>query len=362
MKANLNLGRVFGTDIKIHWTFFFLILWVVFSELKRGGNKESILFNIALVLAIFLCVTLHELGHALAAKKFGIGTKKITLLPIGGMATIERMPELPKQELLITLAGPLVNIVIALLLYFIIPIKDIIQSNFSEIFETLSKFTLQNFLFYLFIVNLTLVVFNLIPAFPMDGGRILRSLLAIKMNRIRATQIASTIGQFIAILFLLIGLLYNPILIFIALVVFLGAYGENQFIHHLELLKGHTVKESLITNITTFNPEDTITKAMKAVITGTENNFVVLENNVVKGLLFYQDIIQNAKNENISIREVMTTTFKTIDINDDLKKVYQLIHSQKNSFFPVLENGKLVGVIDSVNLNEFIVFQKQMHL
>ncbi|GGK18131.1 protease [Yeosuana aromativorans] len=359
MKANLNLGAVSGIKIKVHWTFLFLILWIVFSEMKRGGNTDSILFNVALVLTVFLCVVLHELGHALTAKKFGIQTQKITLLPIGGMATMEKIPESPKQELLVTLAGPLVNIVIALLLYFIIPVKELIQLNFTEAFETFSRFTLQNFLFYLFVINIALVVFNLIPAFPMDGGRLLRALLAIKINRVKATQIASTIGQFIAVLFLLIGLLYNPFLVFIALVIFLGAYGENQMAHHLELLKGHTAKESSITNITIFSPQDTISKAVKAVITSTENNFVVIENNAVKGLLFYQDILENAKKEDTLIGDVMTTSFKTVDSNDDLKKVYQQIHGQKNSFFPVLEDGKLIGAIDAINLNEFIVLQSK---
>ena len=359
MKANLNLGTVSGIKIKIHWTFFFLILWIVFSEMKRGGNTDSILFNIALILAVFFCVVLHELGHALTAKKFGIQTRKITLLPIGGMATMEKIPESPKQELLVTLAGPLVNIVIALLLYFIIPVKELVQLNFTEAFETLSRFTLQIFLFYLFIINIALVVFNLIPAFPMDGGRILRALLATRMNRVKATQIASTIGQFIAVLFLLMGLLYNPFLVFIALVVFLGAFGENQLVHHLEILKGYKVKESLIKNITTLHPQDTIKDAIKIIISGTENNFIVLENNVVKGILYYQDIIKNAKNENVLIKEIMSTSFTTINGEDSLKDVYQLFLTQKNSFSPVLENGKLIGAIDNVNLNEFILFHTE---
>lgn len=360
MKANLNLGSVFGIKIKVHWTFIFLIIWIIFSELKRGGNKASILFNIALVLAVFVCVILHELGHALTAKYFGIETKQITLLPVGGMASLERIPESPKQELLVTLAGPLVNIVIAVLLYFIIPVEELMQLNFTKTFETLSSFTFVNFLFYLYIVNIALVVFNAIPAFPMDGGRILRALLAIKINRVKATQIASTIGQIIAVLFLLIGLLYNPILIFIALVIFLGAYGENQMVQHMAILKGHSVKESVITNITTFSPNDTLKEVIKVIISGTENNFIILENDAIKGLLYYQDIIENAKNENTLVKDIMNTSFKTVKGDDDLNKVYQLIHSQKNSFFPVLENGKLVGAIDSVNLNEFILFQPKL--
>lgn len=361
MKANINLGSVSGIKIKVHWTFIFLILWIILSEIKQGGNTKSILFNISLVLAVFICVILHELGHALTAKHFGISTKKITLLPIGGMATMEKIPESPKQELLVTLAGPLVNVIIALLLYFIIPVKEFMHLNFTETLETLSSFTVQNFLFYLYIVNVALVVFNTIPAFPMDGGRILRAILAIKINRAKATQIASTIGQFIAVIFLLIGLIYNPFLIFIALVIFLGAYGENQMVHHLALLKGHTVKEALITKFTTFHPENTIKDVMDSIISGTENNFVVTENDTVIGLLYYQDIVENVKNENYLVRDVMNTSFKTFNSNDNLNKVYQLIHSQKNSFFPVLENGKLIGVIDAINLNEFILFQPKLY-
>ena len=359
MKANLNLGSVFGIQIKVHWTFIFLILWIVFSELKRGGNTASILFNVALVFAVFVCVVLHELGHALMAKRFKIDTKKITLLPIGGMASLDRMPESPKQELLVTLAGPLVNVIIALLLYFAIPVQELMHANFTETFEILSSFTIQNFLFYLYIVNIALVVFNLIPAFPMDGGRILRALLAIRMNRGKATQIASTTGQFIAVLFLLVGLLYNPFLIFIALVIFLGAYGENQIVQHLALLEGHTAEEAMMINITTFKPEDSIDLVVNKIISGTENDFVVVKDHIIQGILYHQDIIGNS-NKNVLVKDVMKQNFKIINSSDELKKVFYEIYNQKKSFFPVVEDDKLVGAIDSTNLNEYISLQAKL--
>lgn len=359
MKANLNLGSIFGIKIKVHWTFLFLILWIVFSEQKRGGNTASILFNIALVLAAFACVLLHEIGHAIMAKKFGIETKKITLLPIGGMASLERIPESSKQELLVAIAGPLVNVVIALLLYFIIPIKELMHLNFTETFDMLSSFTWQNFLFYLFIVNIALVVFNLIPAFPMDGGRILRAVLAIKLNRVKATQIASGIGQFMAVLFLLIGLLYNPFLVFIALVIFLGAYGENQLVQHLALLKGHSVEEAMITEITTFSPYDSIDLAVNKIISGTETNFVVVKDNSIIGVLYHKDIIENS-NKNVLIETAMQNSFKTVECTDDLKKAYNLIYSEKKPFLPVVNQGKLAGVIDATNLNEYMLLQAKL--
>jgi Zn-dependent protease len=359
MKANLNLGSVFGIKIKVHWTFIFLILWVIFNEQKRGGDTNSILFNIALVLAAFICVLLHELGHALMAKRYGIQTKKITLLPIGGMASLERIPESPKQELLVTLAGPLVNVGIALLLYFIIPVKELMHLNFTETFDMLSSFSLQNFLFYLFTVNIALVVFNLIPAFPMDGGRILRAVLALKMNRVKATQIASTLGQFLAVTFLFVGLLYNPFLIFIALIIFLGAYGENQLVQHLALLKGHSVEEAMITDITTFSPDDSIDLAVNKLISGTETNFVILKNKAVIGVLHQKDIIENS-NKNILISAIMNTSFKTVKYSDDLIKAYNLIYSEKIPFLPVVNQDKLVGVIDASNLNEYMLLQAKL--
>jgi Zn-dependent protease/predicted transcriptional regulator len=359
MKANLNLGSVSGIKINIHWTFLFLIIWIVFDELKRGGTTNSILFQIALVLAVFVCVVLHELGHALTAKRFGIQTIKITLLPIGGMASLDSIPESPKQEFLITIAGPLVNIIIALFLYFIVPVQEFINLNFHEVIYSLNKFTIQNFLLSLFIVNVGLVVFNSIPAFPMDGGRILRAILAMKMDRVKATQIASSIGQFIAVVFLLIGLIENPFLIVIALFIFLGAYGENQMVHQLALLKGHTVEEAMMINITTFKPEDSIDLVVNKIISGTESNFVVVKEHQVKGLLYHQDIIDNS-NKNVLVQDIMNVNFKTINPSEELKKAFSLIYSEKKSFFPVVEKSKLLGAIDAVNLNEYILLQTKL--
>ena len=359
MKANLNLGSVSGIKIKVHWTFLFLIIWIIFDELKRGGSTRSVLFNVALVLAVFFCVVLHELGHALTAKRFGIQTKKITLLPIGGVASLDHIPESPKQELLVTIAGPLVNIIIAVFLYYIVPVQEFMHLNFGEVIYTLNDFTIQIFLFYLFLVNVSMVVFNMIPAFPMDGGRILRALLAMKMDRVKATQIASNIGQFMAVLFLLIGLIENPILIFIALFIFLGAYGENQMVHHLALLKGHTVEEAMMINITTFHPEDSIDLVVNKIISGTENDFIVVKDGVVKGLLYHHDIIDNS-NKNVLVKDIMNSNFKTVNPSNDLKEVFTLIYSDKKGFFPVVEKDKLLGAIDAVNLNEYILLQAKL--
>jgi len=231
--------------------------------------------------------------------------------------------------------------------------------NIGEVIYTLNEFTLQNFLFYLFVVNVSLVIFNIIPAFPMDGGRILRALLAMKMNRVKATQIATNIGQFIAVLLLLIGLVENPFLIFIALFIFLGAYGENQMVHHLALLKGHTVEEAMMINITTFNPEDSIDLVVNKIISGTENDFIVIKDDVIRGLLYHQDIIENS-NKNVLVKDVMNSNFKTVNPSNDLKDIFTLIYGDKKGFFPVVEKGKLLGAIDAINLNEYILLQAKL--
>lgn len=359
MSTNLNIGSFFGIKVKIHWTFFFLIAWIVFDELNRGGTLESVAFNVTFILAVFLCVVLHEFGHALTAKRFGITTKKITLLPIGGMASFDKIPESPKEELLIVVAGPLVNVAIAILLFFSVPVRELFEISFADAYSIFTSFTLQNFLFYLFIVNVALVLFNLIPAFPMDGGRILRALLALKINRVKATQIAAGIGQFIAAIFLLVGLLYNPFLIFIALVIFLGAFGENQMVQRLDAIKGHIVEEAMLLHITTFEPKDSLELATKALVSGTETNFVVLEEGKVRGILYHKDIIENA-NKNKLVEAVMDTEFKTIKSTDQLQDVYELIYANKPLFLPVIDNGRLLGAIDAVNLNEFVLLQSKL--
>ena len=361
MKGALQLGKVSNIRIFVHWTFLFILVWVVFLEIQKGGNFESILFNLAFVLVIFLCVVLHELGHGLMAKRFGIKTTKITLLPIGGVASLEGIPENPRHELLVALAGPAVNLLIVLVLYFMIPVQGFLELHITELLEKLSEFTLGNFLFYLFVANLGLVLFNLIPAFPMDGGRVLRALLAMGTDRVKATQIAASIGQSIAVVFLLLGMLFNPFLILIALFVFLGAYGENKMVQQIALLKGHKVKEAMLTQITLLKPADTIDKVVRLILSGTEKDFIVEEDGKPVGILTNADIIKNSKNRKKEVREIMKTTYKEIDLNAQLGEVFRSVEVQKEYFFPVLNrNGLLVGAIDLANINEFILLQAKL--
>ncbi len=359
MRGSLYLGKLFGIRLQIHWTFILIIAWAVYQGWRQGGDAVTILLTVALVLAIFMCVVLHELGHSLTARRYGIQTRKITLLPIGGVASLERMPEDPRQELLVAVAGPAVNVVIAGLLFFFVRGQLGQLDDPEQAQQFFAKVSSQNFLTYLFTTNVLLVVFNAIPAFPMDGGRVLRALLSFRMDRVRATQIAVNLGQLIAIFFFFLGFVYNPLLIFIALFVYFGASSEFIMIQHLTALKGHRVREAMMTSFTTLHPDDRLERVADVLLAGTERDFVVLEAGEVVGIL-YHDAIREAfqrKNTGQRVGDLMDVEFKRIDPDEELTEVYRIVASRRHNFFPVTENGAVAGTIDMENINEFMMIQ-----
>lgn len=357
MKGVLRLGSVSGIKIEVHWTFTLLLIWVVFLDIQRGGTPQTAFFNMALILVLFVCVVLHELGHALTAKRFDIKTQKITLLPIGGVASLEKMPDKPGQELLVALAGPAVNVIIAILLSLVIPLRSYFNFDNVVIDEMLFQPSLSNFLFYLFIANVMLVVFNMIPAFPMDGGRVLRALLSYNLGRVKATAVAATLGQAMALIFFVLGLLFNPFLVLIAFFIFFGAYGENQMVKQASILEGHLAREAMLTHITLLAPENTVQEVVDILLAGTEKDFVVVQNDQIVGLVFQKDIIKNAGNPALSVLEIMQKNFKTVDATTEIVKVIELIGKEKHSFIPVTSGNKLLGAIDMVNISEFILLK-----
>ena len=359
LKGSLTLGRVRGIRFQVHWTFLLLVGWIVFLEMSRGNNFEAILWSIAFVVVLFGCVILHELGHALTAARFGVGTKQITLLPIGGVASLESMPENPFEEFWVAVAGPLVNVAIAILLYLVVPVGDFVSQDPEQLQQTLSAINAGNFLFYLFSANVMLVLFNVIPAFPMDGGRILRSLLSMKMNRIQATRIASGLGQLVAFLFFVFGLIYNPILALVGVFVFFGAQGENVMVQQMALLKDRTVSEAMMTDISVIHPDTPLSEVVDIVLSGTERDFVVAEDGKVCGVLYQQDLVEARRSGAGSsrVRDILTSDVMQVSPDADLGEVYQKIQSHKKNFFPVVDAGELKGAIDHTNINEFMVFK-----
>jgi Zn-dependent protease len=240
MKWSWKLAEIAGIGVFMHWTFLILIGWIVMVQVQHGADARGVAIAVAFVLSVFACVVLHEFGHALTARRYGIRTRSITLLPIGGVAQLERMPDDPQQELWVALAGPAVNVAIAGALFAILaPLGQLPALTTPSLVGS-------GFFGDLLIVNVILVLFNLLPAFPMDGGRVLRALLAHRLDYSRATQIAATVGQGMAILFGLAGLLFNPFLLFIALFVFLGAQAEAQATQMRWALRGVLVRDAMM--------------------------------------------------------------------------------------------------------------------
>src|SRR5437762_13801996 len=239
MRWSFHVARIAGIELKIHATFLLLLAWIGFVFYREGGSTAAI-DGLVFVLLIFVCVVLHELGHALAARRYGINTQDITLLPIGGVARLERMPEKPSEEVVVALAGPAVNVAIAAVLWVVIGLIGLPDPAFIQ--HTRIPLALR-----LFTVNVWLVLFNMIPAFPMDGGRVLRAVLAMRMNYARATQLAASGGQGIAFLFFIVGLWSNPMLLLIAVFIYFGASSEAVMAQMREVSKDLRVSAAMVT-------------------------------------------------------------------------------------------------------------------
>src|SRR5512135_1958337 len=279
MKWQWKIARLWGIDIYMHATFLLIILWVAFSYWVQFHTLLAALEGVFFILALFACVVLHEYGHALTARRFGVKTRDITLYPIGGVARLERIPEKPSEELWVALAGPAVNVLIALVLMIYMGVLGMPFSLFNI------SVTSGTFLARLLAANVLLVAFNLIPAFPMDGGRVLRALLAMAMDHLRATQIAATIGQAIAFIFGFIGLFTDPLLIFIALFVWIGAEQEASMARIKSNLGGIPVSRAMQTNYATLAPQDTLARAVELILAGSQHDFPVVEDGRVVGVL-----------------------------------------------------------------------------
>ena len=352
MKWSAKLGEFAGIGIYIHATFLILIAWVGFTHWQAEHSVRAAVAGILFILALFACVLLHELGHALTAKRFGIRTRDITLLPIGGVARLERMPDDPRQELWVALAGPAVNVVIAALLYLLLASTGAL---------TVGNLTLASGSFgeRLMLLNVLLVVFNMIPAFPMDGGRVLRALLALRMDYTRATRMAAGLGQGIAFLFGLLGLFGNPFLIFIALFVWIGAAQESALTQMKSALGGIPLADATITEFRTLSPQDPLARAVEYLLTGTQQDFPVVEGARVVGILTRADLLTALARhgEQSPVADVMQRDFQTADAAEMIDVVFQRLQSCGCHTVPVLRRGQLVGLITMENVGEYISVQ-----
>lgn len=358
MKWSFRIATVKGTEVRVHVTFFLLLFWVAAAYLAEGSAAKAI-GAITFFCALFACVVLHELGHAMAARRFGIHTPDITLLPIGGLARLERIPESPRQELIIALAGPMVNVIIAAALY-------VILGGFPELNIGFDIAEPGAILPNLLLVNLWLVIFNMIPAFPMDGGRVLRATLALFIERDRATAVATSIGQYLAVLGGIIGLLMShPFLILIAIFVFMSAGAEAALVRTRTALQDVPVSAAMIKSFRTLPHTAKLGDAVRALLDGAQEDFPIIDDtDRVIGLLTRSQLVTAlaSHDENHSIAHTDLSPPAGTRPDAPLADAIELFQAGISSTIPVFERDgtELIGLLTMSNVSELLLVKSAL--
>jgi Zn-dependent protease/CBS domain-containing protein len=351
MKWSWKIGQIAGVDLRIHATFLVLLGFVGASYWAVGKSANGVVAGVGFILAVFACVVLHELGHAIAARRFGIRTRDVTLLPIGGVARLERMPEEPARELWIALAGPAVNIAIAALLYGWVTLM--------QKWEPLADLGVATGPFFerLMVANIWLVLFNLIPAFPMDGGRVLRALLASRMTFVKATATAVSVGRWLAFAFGVIGLFTNPMLLLIGLFVWIGATQEANAARVRSVLSGIPARAATLTEFDTLKSNDTLADATRLRLRGPQRDFPVVDEGRLTGLLTESDMLLALADvgEDHPVSYAMKHEFPTAEATDTLEKLFQRMQDCDCHSTAVVSDGRLVGLVTMDHLRELLL-------
>src|SRR5687768_9467678 len=357
MGGSFKIGRFSGIDVKVHWTFLLLLAFFAFLGYQTSGSLAGALTPTAVIVALFICVLLHEFGHSLVAQRLGIEIHSITLLPIGGVSNLESIPEKPSDEVKITLAGPLVNVVLAPIFFGVGLLLGAEPRMPTDLFTGIGS--VGQVFFYLGYLNVVLALCNIIPAFPLDGGRILRGVLATRLGALRATEIASRVGQRSAFAFCLIGLLGgNFLLALIAVFIFFGANGEAQMVRQRELTRGLLVSEVMGTkpNTETVTPYHTFGQILDSVIHGYQEDFpVVDENGNLVGMITRNEIMAAAHSPErfSSVRDLMKTDFPIISPDSDLfTDGARLLQESGLRALPVVKAGNLVGMLTADDVGQ----------
>ncbi|NNC88067.1 MAG: site-2 protease family protein [Akkermansiaceae bacterium] len=359
MRWSIRLGSVAGTEVRVHVTFFLLLAAVGWLFFARGGADAAV-DGVLFILAVFGCVLLHEFGHVLTARQFGVRTPDITLLPIGGMARMQKLPDKPWQELLVAIAGPAVNVVIGAVLLAIFGARAVLEGGEEP------QALLMNIPFgeRLMVVNFVLVIFNMIPAFPMDGGRVLRALLAMMMNYGTATKIASVIGQGLALAGGFLGLLGpNPILILIAVFVFMAARGESEMVQMRIALQGVPLERAMMTDFRVLPAEATLADAAALLLAGAQHDFPVLaDDGRLLGLLTRRQLIEGLSRNGAAhpAAEAMLRDVPTVPVGFPLREAFQVLNSKPVESLPVMDNtgSRVVGMLTAENVGELILIRE----
>jgi stage IV sporulation protein FB len=351
MRWSITLGSFKGTAVRVHVTFLLFLAWIGFAAYQRGGMiaaRDSLLF----IIAIFTCVVLHEFGHILTGRRYGIVAPEVTLLPIGGVASVNRMPDKPYQELLIALAGPAVNVVIAAALLLGLGAVDLgaaahVDDPSVGLVERLA------------VVNVFLAAFNMIPAFPMDGGRVLRAGLAMWIGQEKATRIAAGIGQAFAFVLGFLGLFGNPLLVFIAIFIYIAAAGEAQMTLVSEATRDVKAVDAMETRIVTIDRGATIGEAVDTLLATSQDDFPVLDaSSRLRGLLSRADIVEalNTADASAPIAPFVRKEAPTIDAGASLDSALAKLN-EAGAIGVIDTDGALLGLLTRQSIAEVMLIK-----
>ncbi len=360
MNNSIKLFKIKGIDIKMHFTFPLILVWGALSfGLFRNGGWEGAIYGILVISLVFVIVVLHELGHSIAALNYNVPVKQIILLPIGGVAQLEDIPEEPQKEFVIAAAGPLVNFIIAGILIIAAPLlgQKISAASLLRISSTLGELSISSIFTYIFTSNLFIGLFNLIPAYPMDGGRILRALLATRLSYVRATSVAVVIGQMLSWGFGLMGFLNgNFFLIILAFFIYTGAGQEGRLVQVRNVLGDLRVEQAYSRGVRSINLNEPLETALHFTLNSFQSSFPICDEGKLAGMLPYQKLVESLEKRELStpIREVMHTGIKPVSPRDKLIDVQMRMSSQRVDALPVVnkDSEDFLGMITSQDLNE----------
>jgi Zn-dependent protease/CBS domain-containing protein len=360
MNSSIRLFDIRGITLRVHLTFPLILVWAALQfGLFAGLGTSGAIFGILVTMLLFVIVVLHELGHSVVAQHYGIAVKDIVLLPIGGMAQMKSIPEDPVQEFFIAIAGPLVNFILAGLMILVNLVFGLGGSLTNPVallfgFGGISVASIFN---YLFIANLFLGIFNLLPAFPMDGGRILRALLATRLNYVKATDIAALIGKMMAILLGAWGVFGGGIfLILIAFFVFIEADQEGKMVKVRHMMRGLTVAQAYSAQARTLSPQATVGEAMELALNSLQSDFPVVDGGQVVGLLTRSKLIEalNQYGPAMPVRDVMLKDVEPVTPEEELYNVQQQMMESRLNALPVAGTGGYLGLITRRGIHELI--------
>ncbi len=355
MQWSFNAGRIFGIRFRIHVTFLLLLLFIFISVMDQKGFGEALLATL-FICAVFVCVLIHEVGHSLIARRFGKEAKSITLLPIGGVATMEEMPEKPAQEIAMAIIGPFINLAIAAILYLFVGAWSGVAA------PNLFPDSARSFFAGLISVNIILAIFNLIPAFPMDGGRVLRGILAMKMDYVTATSVAVFVGQAMAMLFIFFGIFYNWWLALIGVFLYIGAGGEKHQVVLKSLLSDVPASAAMTTEYQTLRPEETLRRAIEHFHHGCQDDFPVIGDRGLEGILTRDKILASLheKGLDVPVCEIMDRTFDSVGSNTPLDQIYKQLLSSGKTAVAVIDGGSVKGMICLDGISRYFMVRSAM--